>query len=713
VLLARNRHTIRLFAGSIGCLTTLVVMGGVAHAEDAPSPHETSSDPASTAPTSPTDATPAADTPPADTTPTTGAAPSNIDHPPADTPPADTPPADTSPPDNSSSSGDTPTTTDTTPPIDNTNDQQADVTNSGTAVSNTGSNNATAGTNSNAAGVDEGQTGASANAGATTGTAGSTGSQDATQIQQAAMATADGQAAVDILQVALVINLGVSNGQTGSNVAVAAGGPGGAGGDSQGVIDTGDTSAVGNRAETTVTQAAIVGGGDASTQIAAVFNIGIGAGNSGLNVAYGTVTVDGASAAQLTLLNSGSAGVATGNADALGNRSDTRVLQSATGTASGTAVLQIGQWAIVLNFGTAFANTGGNAAVAGAGPAGMSPAEYQAVLAIMNVLAPILDGLGTPTGSQLGNSTALVTTGNASALGNDAQTAINQIAAGSVSGDEYATATQRATVANLGLALANTGYNAALANPGAFDMSGLTPAATELSRFFGLLADTSWLSSANPFASFAQSIDLGGVTLNLGGDISGTQFLLGWDDALVPDDGPLTAGVRVRQISAVLNIGIAIADSGSNVALSLARGDNTTTSSDVQALLSTVASTNEGVAANGSALARIATGDATAIGSHALVTICQAFNDNVACAPNVELPSDPGTPVTPTENDSAMLLASTPTANPTPAARPASDPGDAAATLPFTGGDPQALLTAALGLIGVGGVLTRRRRTAG
>jgi hypothetical protein len=55
----------------------------------------------------------------------------------------------------------------------------------------------------------------------------------------------------------------------------------------------------------------------------------------------------------------------------LGNRSDARVLQSATGTASGTAVLQIGQWAIVLNFGTAFANTGGNAAVAGTGPGGM------------------------------------------------------------------------------------------------------------------------------------------------------------------------------------------------------------------------------------------------------------------------------------------------------------------------------------------------------
>ena len=643
--------------------------------------------------------------------PAPGPAPANDTPADATDPPADVPanpPAAPAP-------ADPPSGTTTPPGVDNTNDQQADVTNTGTAVADTGSNTSTGGTNSNAAGAVGGQPNPSANAGATSGNAGSTGSQDATQIQQIANATAQGQAAVDILQVALVINLGVSNGQTGTNVAIAAGGQGGAGGDAQGAIGTGDASAVGNRAGTTVTQAAVVAGGDASTQIAAVLNIGIGVGNTGLNVAVGTVTVDGASAAQLTLLNSGSAGVATGAADALGNRSDTRVLQSASGTASGTAVLQIGQWAIVLNFGTAFANTGGNAAVAGTGPAGMSPAEYQAVLAIMNVLAPILDGIGTPTGTQLGNSAAVVTTGTASALGNDAQTAINQMAAGAVSGDQYASATQRATVANLGLALANTGYNAALGNPGAYDMAGITPATNELSRFFGLLTDTSWLSSANPFASFAQTVDVNGLTLSLGGDITGTQFLLGWDDAMVADGGAITPGVRVRQISAVLNIGIALANSGSNVALSLVQGQNTTTSSDVQALMSTLAATNAGVAANGSALARIATGDATAVGSNAVVAICQAFNDSLTCAPKVD-PSDPGNPVDP--GDPSVSGTTAIPVSATPAARAdASDPddrgaGETAGTLPFTGSDPQALVVAALGLIGAGTVLTRRRRTA-
>jgi hypothetical protein len=687
VLLARNRHTIRLFAGSIACMTSLIVMQGVAHAGDAPSAEAAAppaADAPAAAPADPPAATPADTGTTADTSSGTDGASAPSDPPVGSVPAVDTPP----------------------PGIDNTNDQQADVTNNGTSVADTGANQAGADAHSDVAGANGGPPDASANAGTTTGTAGSVGSQDNTAIQQVAHATADDQAAVDILQVALVINLGVSNGQTGANAAIAAGGPGGAGGDATGTIDTGDASAVGNRAGTSVTQAAIVAGGDASTQIAAVLNIGIGIGNTGLNVAVGTVTVDGASAAQLALLNSGVAGVQTGAADALGNRSDTRILQAASGTASGTAVLQIGQWAIVLNFGTAFANTGGNAAVAGAGPAGMSAAEYQAVLAIMNVLAPILDGLGTPSGSQLGNSTALITTGNAAAIGNDAQTSIDQMAAGTLTGDERASSSQRATVANIGLALANTGYNAALANAGTFDMSALAPATSELSRFFGLLTDTSWLTSANPFASFAQTVDLGGLTLDLGGDISGTQFLLGWDGAMVPDGGPITPGVRVRQISAVLNIGIALADSGSNISAALVGGEHTTTSSDVQAMLTTLTTTDPGAAANGSALARIGTGSATAVGSNALVTICQAFNDNAACAPNVTPPpDDPGNPGGPPQIEPTSVT------NAAPKAAPAiSEPGDAAATLPFTGGDPEALLTAAIGLIGAGAVLTRRRR---
>ena len=344
MLLARNHHTLRLFVGSAVCISSVAAFASPALADEA-------------VPESP----PAADStpPPADPAAPTRrptrrpALPRPILRP-TRAPPADPAPASEPAP----------------PPPTNTNAQTADVTNAGTSVADTGTNTAAAGTNSNVAGSTGGATNPSANAGAASGTAGAAGSQDNTHVDQIATATAQGQSSVDILQVALVINLGVANGQTGANGALASGGQGGAGGDTQTAIDTGDASAVGNRAQTTVTQAAVVAGGDASTQIAAVLNIGIGVGNSGLNVAMGTVTVDGLSASQLTLLNTGSAAVQSGSADALGNRSDTRVLQSATGTASGTAVLQIGQWAIVLNFGTAFANSGGNAAVAGTGPGG-------------------------------------------------------------------------------------------------------------------------------------------------------------------------------------------------------------------------------------------------------------------------------------------------------------------------------------------------------
>ena len=624
---------------------------------------------------------------------------------PADPAPSD-PPATDAP-----ATIDTPASETTTPPPTNTNDQNANATTTGTAVADTGSNTAASGTNSNVAGSVGGSTNPSANAGATSGTAGATGSQDTTQVDQIATATTNGQGAVDILQVALVINLGVSNGQSGANTAIAAGGPGGAGGDAQGAIDTGNASAVGNRATTTVTQAAVVAGGDASSQITAVLNIGIGVGNTGLNVAMGNITVDGISAAQLTLLNSGTAAVQSGDADALGNRSDTRVLQSATGTASGTAVLQIGQWAIVLNFGTAFANTGGNAAVAGTGPGGMGPAEYQAVLAIMNVLGPILDGLGTPTGSTVGNSSAVILTGDAAALGNDASTTIAQTAAGAVSGSQYASANQRATVANLGLALANTGYNASLANPGAIDLASLGPATAQLSQFFGLLTDTSWLTSANPFASFAQSVDVGGLTLSLGGDISGTQFLLGWDDALVPDGGPITPGVRVRQISAVLNIGIALADSGANTSLALVSGANTTTS--VRRAGAAQHAVVDPGRYRGQRLGARSHRDRRRVRGR----LGRRGEGLPGLPRRAQLRARPG----PRRSTRSARLRATrsrwPRRRRSPrwpgsAAADPSDPGTGgdAGSLPFTGSDPQALVLAALGLIGAGGVLARKRR---
>ena len=84
-----------------------------------------------------------------------------------------------------------------------------------------------------------------------------------------------------------------------------------------------------------------------------------------------------------------------------------------------------------------------------------------------------------------------------------------------------------------------------------------------------MLTNLDWLNSANPFAQFQQSIDIGGVTLDLGGTITGDQFLVGWDSGYAPDGGPLPGGVRVRQISGVLNIGISMSDTGNNTVVAI------------------------------------------------------------------------------------------------------------------------------------------------
>jgi hypothetical protein len=267
-------------------------------------------------------------------------------------------------------------------------------------------------------------------------------------------------------------------------------------------------------------------------------------------------------------------------------------VQSASGSAGGRALLQIGQFAIIVNFGGAFANTGGNAAVAGIGPDGYTDQERFALQAIMSILEPILAQFETPptNGTTVGNGAAIITTGDANALGNDASTAVTQNIVGSASGDDVTTALQHATVANLGVALANTGFNAALGNTGgapalpAANQSELTSASNDLAIFFAMLSDPSWLHSSNPFASFARSIHLGDLTVGLGGSITGREFLMGWDGDMFANGGPLPGGVRVRQISAVLDIALAFADSGHNLSIALVQGAHDGTDADALAL---------------------------------------------------------------------------------------------------------------------------------
>ena len=541
--------------------------------------------------------------------------------------------------------------------------------------------------------------------------------------------------AVDIVQVTLVVNLGHAGANTGANLAAGVAGPGsGSIGSAGAQASSGDATATGNHTNTSLTQSAIVLSGETSMQIATVLNIGIGVGNSGMNLAVANVIMNAAASAALGG-NSSAASVATGGANATGNRTTTTIAQTAAGVATGNSTLSIKQRALVLNLGIAFANSGANAALSGLGV----DEQAELLTQIVAFLDPLFEQFGLYTddfvGGVGGGAVAGVQTGTASAVGNDATTTISQNIVGTSRGDATTQASQLAVVANFGFALSNTGLNVALAQIG--DGQSMAPARvtatdSELARFFSLLHDLDWLTSGNPFASFAETIELDGLTLNFGGDISGVEYLVGWDEDAFPDGGPIPGGVRVRQITAVIDISYAWSNSGRNVAVALVTGSNMVSVSETDEVFAALRTSDVGLlavaAGTGAATASAGSGDALAIGNDAVIVICQTFRDSLACVRDEPEPSgNPTTPpvVTPLVVTSAAATPSVPNvAVPAvvpiavaklvalPAQAPAAHVAAAAedaATLPFTGGDAQSLAWRALALIGLGGLLARRR----
>jgi LPXTG-motif cell wall-anchored protein len=398
--------------------------------------------------------------------------------------------------------------------------------------------------------------------------------------------------------------------------------------------------------------------------------------------------------------------VVTGSANAIGDKSKSRIQQLASGNASGTAVLTIDQRAIIVNFGAALANSGGNFALAAFDPSQLSPEEAAIVQAVLLALSPLF--ASNPAGSSAaGGTIAKVTTGNAQAVGNASTTDVSQTAVGHVSGDNQASSTQRAEVGNLGLALANTGFNGAI---GGVSLNGLTQAHPELTaaqgaltQFLNLLTNLAWLNSANPFAQFAQSVDLGGVTLELGGSLTGTTFLAGWDSAFAPDGGPIPGGVRVRQISGVLNIGFATSDSGHNTVVALVTQSHEDTGKASKAGTKIVSGSPE-------VLAQVFTGSAMAVGNDSASLVCQTFHASVDCswpqAPKPHPKPKPGHKPVPAPNpapEPPVIVVSAAEQRPSGVAA-------AGAELPFTGGETQGLIALAGGLLAAGAALASRRR---
>jgi hypothetical protein len=567
----------------------------------------------------------------------------------------------------------TPTTPSTTPAPTTEVHQDTQVKTTGTAGADTGGNTAT--TDGSGTGTTTPSTGG--NASVDSGRSHATGSADTNTITQKVDASAADASAIDVLQVALVINIGIGVADSGANHAAA--GSGATGGAAS--IATGDARANGNRSNTVLLQATILQNGQLVVQRADVNNTGAGLANTGGNAA----NASGSGATN--------ASIGSGSATAVGNRSDSSIAQLAMLLAVDDGTIRVQQRAVVLNLGVALANSGSNLAGGGISPQTAS------------VIASLVRALGGSVATFDAQDTAgraLVTSGNSVAHGNSSSTAITQRVNARVDGDGIALSSQDALVSNLGVALANSGLNVAGGRAGGANTPALTSATDAIQAFLAALSTPDFVDTGGP--ELQQALDLGGVMLDVTGDIGVTDLL-----SSIPDGGAMTGQVHVRQVSGVLTLSIAIARSGQNQAVVAVMPEGRTTAS-------------EGEGPDGTA--GITTGDARATGNHATVFVCQISGAGLDCPTppgDPATPADPGGPA-PRENFPG-IVEGVPAVQPTTAgtfgnvavkattaratAPRAASTGD---SLPFTGTDPEAAALAGIALVVFGLGMSRIAR---
>jgi len=524
----------------------------------------------------------------------------------------------------------------------------------------------TAATSSNASNASDGS------AATGTGDAGATGNQADTNADQGAAVTGHNGSIHVVRQSSTVNNNGVAVANTGGNTAngnttddqtaangqLAVGGGiannnGTASNSSSGSagIATGDANAVGNNSNTNIVQEAdvdAVGGLGAIvivTQDANVNNTGVGIANSGLNNANGNniddqTALNGQGALALgsiannngTAANSskGSAGIDTGDANAVGNNSNTGVTQIANVNAGGSlgALVFVRQRANVNNFGVGIANTGGNTAI------GNVTDDQTAATGQLAGAGSILGPPGLEIASNDGIASnksqgdAAIRTGNASAVGNHSNTQITQAVNTNITGDPFVVTDQEANVNNVGIGLANSGLNAAVGNV-IDDQVAVTPQLAIAATLGGAGDDT---AIAGNFGSATNS-NTGTAAIGTGnasadGNVSNTSINQS-ANASVEGNGFI---VPIQNAN-VNNVGVGIANSGGNLAIGNIADDQIAVVPQLALALAggggddVAVGGNFGTASNkneGTAL--IGTGNATATGNTSGTWINQSSN---------------------------------------------------------------------------------------
>ena len=512
-------------------------------------------------------------------------------------------------------------------------DQTTNIDSTGTGVGNTGGNTAVGNTTAGGVQAQPCPTGGTqvalicttspAGAGAvSSGNANAQGTNSTGGIAQLTNIAATGNGQVDVLQVALIINIGVGISNSGANAAGAAGGNslGLAG---QAGVGTGNANVTGLLGNTQIVQGVTVVGGSANDQSVTVLNVGIGVGNTGLNLAAGSVLGDGTQeVAAGGAPGNGAAAIGTGNTNAVGDNSGSLIMQIVTVTAADDGSITVTQRAVIINFGLALANSGGNTALSAMN--GLPDAQRTMIEGLIAAL------FGLDPAVLFGGGSAAIGTGNANAVGNQSLSGIMQTVNGAVSGSDSATANQSAWIGNFGAALANTGFNGAAGAVAVLpDGSPMASAEQMVARFLALLGDPTALANGN--TDMASALNLGSSLLDVKGDISATETLAGLDEgqAFESSDG----GIRIRQITGVLNIGISLANSGDNVA------ESTVTASNP---LAVTPATSQVLGT-----ASILTGPVDVMGLRSTVCVTQIIGDNADFAEACPAPPPPPPPPPP------------------------------------------------------------------
>jgi hypothetical protein len=506
-----------------------------------------------------------------------------------------------------------------------------------------------------------------------TGAADAVGSRDENVIAQQADVILTEQAVANILQVALILNIGAALANSGANGINST--PGGS--SNPGAIGSGDASATGMEIDQYVTQAARTEAtqemDDLASQLAISLWLGLAFADSGTNSITGTGIA-------------GSGGqVGSGDATAVGNDSLTDIEQRAAIVGSGTSVTDVTQRATVLNLGFALANSGLNS-ISGVAAGLLTAGDGQDVLA-QQMFAMLLPALLSSYGyGPAGSGT--VTSGDASAVGNDSETYVAQIAAAASSGDGINRIVQEVLVANMGVAGANTGVNSLGQGIATLDAP-TAEAVVKMAAFLASLLAVVHGATGSTMAGMAETgieIPFGDLILQVGGmldvfDRSGST--------------PTGARANIRQISIVLSLGVARANSGLNqvqtvnttpAAIPLESQTAATRTAEVNTELAAV-----GAAETDAAVDTIATGRADAGNRGNLVIICQRIN-----AVDIECLAPPPPPPDPVEEPPAVTTTTVvpAVAEPVPTTTAPAVIAGVAAASSMSGATPQAFRVA-------------------